>query len=483
MNTHCTDAVNPKGSALYFEPYSLEALKKALPYIQKSPYLCNDLSAGTLFMWREGGDIGFCVWNDTFVFRQNIGEKPAFSWPYGADPDGMIDQLILYTRERGLPLRFYAVDDELLQHIREDERLRPVMFHFDRKWSDYIYSFEDAETFRGKKFSGQRNHINKFKKLYGEPNARLLRAEDHDAVVKLLDLYESEHTDGNALERMELQSTRELLDVYEELGLFGACLLVDDEMVAFSIGEIVGESLLIHVEKALKSYEGAYPTMYQSFVRLVDEKLGHPLRYVNREDDSGDPGLRTSKQQYQPVMMVNKYLVHAFSPAGKVEQMPVLHAGDIVLTEIRPEDKAAYLRLNTDVENNRYWGYDYREDDDIPQPPDEDTFYDSLQSDLQAGESINFAVRLSETGEMIGEAILWNFGYSTAELGCRLMPAYHGKGYGRAAFGAALEYGEKTLGLKVWARCFQQNQASYRMITASGLHETRKDETYYYFER
>ena len=85
---------------LEFEPFSLPALKNALKYIKKNPSLCSDLSAGYLYMWHEGADVRFCVWNDTFAVRQNIGEQCAFSYPIGADPDGMIDRLDVYRSGR-----------------------------------------------------------------------------------------------------------------------------------------------------------------------------------------------------------------------------------------------------------------------------------------------------------------------------------------------------------------------------------------------
>ena len=81
----------------------------------------------------------------------------------------------------------------------------------------------------------------------------------------------------------------------------------------------------------------------------------------------------------------------------------------MVLTELREGDKAVYLRLNTDAENNRWWGYDYREDMNLTGPVDENTFFDAARYDMAAGDSVNLAVRLSADGEMIGEAILWNF--------------------------------------------------------------------------
>ena len=139
---------------LNFEPFSLSALKKARAYIQKNPSRCSDLSVGYLYMWHEGADIRFCVWNDTFVVRQIIGEQPAFSYPIGDDPDGMLARLTEYTFAEHLPLRFFAVDGETLEKIRADKRLQPAMWAYDRKWSDYVYAFEEAADFRGKKDSG-----------------------------------------------------------------------------------------------------------------------------------------------------------------------------------------------------------------------------------------------------------------------------------------------------------------------------------------
>ena len=467
-----------------FEPFSVSALREALPYIRKNRSLCSDISAGYLFMWQKGTDVGFCVRNGTLVVRQMIGEQPAFSYPIGDDPDGMIDELKVYVKENGLPLRFFAVDDELFEKIRADERLKSAMWAYDRRWSDYIYLFDEALTFAGKKYSGQRNHINKFKKLYGEPVMRFLTPSDGPEVKAMLNEYAAAHRDGRALERAELEKTGELFDVSDLLGLYSAGLFVEGKLAALCIGEVTGDMLMIHVEKALAKYEGIYPTVYSNFVRLISEHSDCPLRYINREDDSGDPGLRTSKLQYHPVAMANKHLVHVASPAAKAGPAAAVSRGSIVLTEIRESDKPAYLALNTDTENNRYWGYDYREDIGITGQVDENTFYDSVQLDMQAGDSVNFAVRLSERGEMIGEVIIWNFtANGTAELGCRILREYQGKGCGRDAFGAGAEFAARTLGVKVIARCFRENTASYRMIAANGFVPLREDSEFYYFER
>ena len=467
---------------LKFEPFSIESLQKILPYIRRG-VIPSDLSAGALFMWQDGS-VYFCEWNDTLVIRQNRGEQPAFCYPFGKDPDGMIDELLKYVKENRLPLRFFAVDDETLEKIKSDERLKMSMWACDRRWSDYVYSFEEAKTFRGRKYDGQRNHINRFKKLFGEPNIRFLTSEDISDVFALLDEYEAEHTDANALERWELQSTKKLFSVYESLGLYAAGLFVDGKLAAFGIGEVSGDTFFIHVEKALKRYVGAYPTIYSGFVRLIETVADRPLCTVNREDDSGDPGIRVSKMQYHPLRQIDKYLVHVGTPACKITAPLEIKQNGVVLTSFRETDKKAYLELNTDVENNVYWGYDYREDVGITGVIDEDTFYDFTMFDMRVGDSINFAVRSEIDGEMIGEVILWNFNSEgDVEVGCRIMKKYQGHGYGQAAFGAAADFAEKVLNLKVYARRFCENIASRKMIVASGFEPWRKSGLYEYFKR
>ena len=468
---------------LTFEPYSVEKLHEYRCFMQCGKHFpASDLSAGSLILWNAGTDMQFCLWNDTFVIRQNVGDQPAFTYPVGKDPSGMVDELIQYVREENLPLRFYPVSAERVEELRKDPRIRCAMGSYDRRWSDYLYSFEETKTFAGKKYSGQRNHINKFRKLYGEPKVRLLTPEDGPKLEAMLRHYEEEHRDANQLEKIELASSKNLLALSGDFRMITAGLEVGGEIAAFSIAEIVGDMLVIHMEKALLKYEGAYPTMYNGLVRLVDELFPGKCTLINREDDSGDPGLRTSKQQYHPVGMVDKYLVHVNTPAYAVGQDIVLPADPVVLTRIRTEDKYACFVLNTDEENNRYWGYDYREDVSLTGPVCEGLFYHSILHDNDCGDSVNFAIRETEDGEMIGEGILWQFtSRGDVEIGCRILPAYQGHGYGVAAFRAMARYASQTLGLNCKARCYRENQPSYHMILDSGFAVDREDEDFYHF--
>ena len=469
---------------LDFKPFTKEGLIKALPYIRKNSSFLSDMSAGYMLMWHKDLRTRLCTWQNTFAAMEYIGGQVAFSYPVGERPDEMIDELIKYSYDNNLPLRFFAVDEKTLLDMSQDKRLSPLMSAYDRRWSDYIYSYEDTISFKGRKFGGQRNHINKFKKLYGDPCIRLLNENDRERVPEMLVRYKGEHSGAEALEKTELERTERLLEVYSSFGLYAAGLFVGDEIIGISVGEIVGEMLIIHVEKALTGYEGVYPTLYSSFVRLVGEISGKKIKYINREDDSGDMGLRISKTQYHPVFLSHKYLVHVNSPAKKLPPDTVLRGEGIVLTEIRESDKRTYAELNTDIENNRYWGYDYREDLSIIGEVNEDTFYNSVAYDNAVGDSVNFAVREDEYGEMIGEVILWNFTLKGfAEVGCRLLKNFQGKGYGKTAFKLVSDFAERVLQVFVLACCHKENTPSYKMITASGFNLKNTDDKYYYFER
>ena len=69
------------------------------------------------------------------------------------------------------------------------------------------------------------------------------------------------------------------------------------------------------------------------------------------------------------------------------------------------------------------------------------------------------------------------------KLGCRIDKSYAGNGYGTEAFRAAAEWGLYQVNLsRVVAKCYRENEASYKMLS-SCMRETGQDETYFYFEK
>jgi hypothetical protein len=104
----------------------------------------------------------------------------------------------------------------------------------------------------------------------------------------------------------EYLKTIEVLENYDVYRAIGGLLRVNGEVIAFSIGEILNRVLFVHIEKADISYRGAYQVINNEFAKhfCTDDIL-----FINREEDVGDEGLRTSKKSYHPRGLLNKYIV------------------------------------------------------------------------------------------------------------------------------------------------------------------------------
>ena len=66
---------------------------------------------------------------------------------------------------------------------------------------------------------------------------------------------------------------------------------------------LTADTFVVHFEKAYPMLQGAYPMINQQFVQHACGAFD----YVNREDDTGDEGLRKAKLSYYPEILLKKY--------------------------------------------------------------------------------------------------------------------------------------------------------------------------------
>ena len=93
------------------------------------------------------------------------------------------------------------------------------------------------------------------------------------------------------------------LIAFSDLQIHGGVLQVEQKVIAFSLAEyITNEMLLIHVEKALNGYKGAYAMINQQMLRHCQL-----LPFVNREEDLGLDNLTKVKQSYHPLHLEKKF--------------------------------------------------------------------------------------------------------------------------------------------------------------------------------
>ena len=175
-----------------------------------------------------------------------------------------------------------------------------------------------------------------------------------------------------------------------------------EKLIALSLAEQCGDTLIIHIEKALYSYTGVYPALVQAFA----DAFGDGCQWIDREDDAADKGLRTSKLQYGPAKLAPKY---HFAPKNEllhhVSPIPELRTARLTLSALTEADIPAYNALVLDADRNRWWGYD--DVGGLGGPVEERSFFDVARRDFESRQAVNFAVRLE--GKLIGEAVLYRF--------------------------------------------------------------------------
>lgn len=172
------------------------------------------------------------------------------------------------------------------------------------EWWDYLYSHSDLSTLSGKRFSGQRNHINKFKASFPDWSYENVGS---DNLSEVKDFYneltrDSEGMNESAL--FEMNMVKDYLDGgYRCFPIEGGVLRANGNIVSFAFGEVVDNTLFIHIEKARRDVQGAYQMIVKEFASH------NPAEFINREEDMGIEGLRRSKDSYHPIEKLKKYSV------------------------------------------------------------------------------------------------------------------------------------------------------------------------------
>ena len=447
-------------------------------FIQKSQVSFCDISLGVRFMWREEFVVEYAVLNQTLILKESCeSHQNAFYYPIGEDVESALLAIEEYAKANNFPLLFGYQDEKTTAILKK--RYNEVLITNDRDWRDYIYDAEKFKTYSGKKLSGQRNHVNKFRRLFPNYKFRKIEKKDLEEVKNFLNHFQTEQNNLSWAKRIEQKKATELVENMFELGQVGGIIEVDQKIIALSVGEIVGETLIVHIEKALKEYDGVYPLMAQEFAKAYAKE---GIKFINREEDCGDQGLRTSKLQYQPIEIKPKNFVQVCTLFDKITQPISIKTRRLEITEIKEQDKDVYAHLYLDDKLNVWWGYNYREDlnDNLPTP---DYFFDFQNLLKDNKQEFSFAVRLD--GVMIGELVLHNFDYhGKVEMGFRFFKEHQNKGYAIESCLALKDYAFNCLGaLTLTAKCYKQNLPSKKLIEKLGLKMTTQDKTHYYFAR
>ncbi len=292
-------------SALQFTKLELKHIPLIKPFFEMQQRRLCDCTIGSTMMWRDYFDNCFAIEEETLVFRSRyLDGKYAFTFPIGPNTDRMLDRVEEYCRGKGIDLEFCTVTPFDLETLKT--RWPDAEVEENRDWFDYLYESQKIVEFSGKKYAAQRNHINRFERDYPDWSFERMGAEHVEEVRAFFkELVEQRSKEGDTA-REEEEKVFEVLDHFEEYGFLGGILRVGGKIVGLSMGEIVRDTLFVHIEKANTELSGVYQKLVQCFAR---EFVNEQVQFINREEDVGDPGLRKSKLSYRPLKLLEKYTV------------------------------------------------------------------------------------------------------------------------------------------------------------------------------
>ena len=279
----------------------LELIRKY--YTEYTNMTC-DRTIGGSFMWRDYFYTMYSLLDETLVMKCIKDGETVFCFPMGKEVDKALLAIEEYCRTEGISPEFVSLSKDEMEYLKN--RYPNATVTENRDWSDYLYLTTDHANFTGRKFTTQRNHINKFMRAYENWEFKKIDKDTLKDVKTFYADYEKRFAKGEKTAIEEQEKTNEVLGKYEMYGFIGYVLYVNDRVVGFSIGEILGDVMFIHVEKADKDMEGVNTMLVMQFAKQFEGKV----TYLNREEDVGDMGLRYSKTKYRPIDMVYKYEVN-----------------------------------------------------------------------------------------------------------------------------------------------------------------------------
>ena len=263
--------------------------------IAVSGTMASDASFANIYLLRNKYSTKISRYKD-FIIRKYSGK---------GDVAKVLAEIEKDAKECGERLQFAFITEEQKEVL---ENAMPARFCYssDAGDSDYIYLRSELASLSGKAFHKKKNHFSKFVRTYPDYKYYEIGACNIYDAQKVADAWYYEHLqDEDASQLAEYKAIKEALENFEELGLIGGIIYVNDSPCAMTIASKINENTVdVHFEKAVGEY--ALNGGYAAINKLFSEKLDG-VTWLNREEDIGIEGLRKAKLSYRPKIMLKKY--------------------------------------------------------------------------------------------------------------------------------------------------------------------------------
>jgi hypothetical protein len=294
---------------LHFKTLELDDRDLFKKYLGDYNFNTYEYSFLNLYLWRKYCNVEYTLLHDVLIVKKTEeGKGTIFMQPIGYTRDNLKDivmELMEYKKKnKNMKVLFSDVEEPFLEELRnlfgED-----VQYYQDVKNFDYIYETEKLIKLNGDKLRKRKSQYNQFVNNY---EYRVEDISSHKVINDCLRFAEDwfNNQPKNYQLECELEGINDIIHNLDILNGLGMAVYVNDVIAGFTIGEIVNKNMaIIHIEKGDTIYNGIYAFINRTFAELYLKNV----KYINREEDIGIPGLRRAKLAYDPIKLEKKYMV------------------------------------------------------------------------------------------------------------------------------------------------------------------------------
>ena len=289
-------------------PVTLELKPDLDRYFEVENSRSADYCFGNVYMWDKRFEQSVTPCGDRLVTLLHRKGELFFAFPVGSgDIRPSFEFMKKLCEKNNVPLRICGICEEHLELINDAYH---DLFEIseDRDFSDYVYDVSKLAEYPGRHLHAKRNYCHRFENEH-EWSFEPITRENIPACLEMLDEWTRQSIDRLTGDiDFEHDAICRGFDSFEALGLEGGVLIADGRLVGFTVGEVIScDTFCTHFEKAFTDIDGAYTMLCREMAKMIMSK--HPeICYVNREDDMGNPALRTSKLSYKPEYLLEKYI-------------------------------------------------------------------------------------------------------------------------------------------------------------------------------
>lgn len=272
------------------------------------PY--SDFNFVSLYSYDVESDAHFSILNNNLVikFRDYLTNEFFYSFIGGSNVVETTRELLERSTREGFAEELKLIPESVINsntNLKEQFLVKEDPDNFD-----YVLELELISNLEGNIFGSKRNLVNRFNKENPDfkiLNINLQNEENQNEIIKMFGIWLEVRGKSEEEANHELTAIKRFLSAEDKSRLVCIGLYIEDDIAGFAAAELLNNDFSIfHFVKGNTRYKGIFEVLYNS---IAKELMKHNRKYFNIEQDLGIPGLRVSKEQWNPAFYLKKYTI------------------------------------------------------------------------------------------------------------------------------------------------------------------------------